>query len=181
MKVRWYVAIALLLLSSSIAYSQQPKNAAYDCVMEWSGGGKYNSVTRLWEGSGFNQNSQQPKFTLKVEYLGRDATKPTTSTPFQFDDYYNVTITPSGASIPTECAKDGSNNVYVIRNVEDGYIAFDCSAWSNVGILRRYQYMFNLKSNRFLRSNPGRYLGGNDNRDGSDPPYIAGGTCTKIQ
>jgi hypothetical protein len=83
--------------------------------------------------------------------------------------------------MPTECAKDGSNNVYVIRNVDDGSIAFDCTAWSNVGILRRYQYMFNLKSNRFLRSNPGRYLGGNDNRDGSDPPYIAGGTCTKIQ
>jgi hypothetical protein len=144
-----------------------------DCVMELSGGGKYNSVTKLWEGSGFNPNSQQPKFTLKVVYLGMDATKPATTTPFQFDDYYNVTITPSGASMPTECAKDGSNNVYVIRNIEDGSIAFDCTAWSNVGILRRYQYMF-------LRGYPGRYIGGNDNRDASDPPYIAGGTCTKI-
>jgi hypothetical protein len=179
--MRWYTALVPLLLLSPTAYSQQSKNAAYDCVMEWAGGGKYNSATKLWEGSGFTTNSMEPKFTLRVSYLGRDATKPTTTTPFQFDDYYNVTITPSGWGTPIECAKDGSNNVYVIRNVNDGSIAFDCTSYSNVGILRHYQYRFNLKSNRFLRSYPGRYLGDNDNRAEIDPPYIAGGTCTKIE
>jgi hypothetical protein len=116
-----------------------------------------------------------------VEYFGRDAAKPTTATPFQFDDYYNVTITPSGSSIPTERAKDGSNNVYAIRSVNDESIAFDCTARSNVRIFRPYQYRSNLKSNRFLRSYPGGYLGGNDNGDEIDPPYISGGTCTKIE
>ncbi len=179
--MRWYTAIVPLLLLSSTTHPQQSKNGTYDCVIEWSGGGKYNSATKLWEGSGFNPNSMEPKFTLRVTYLGRDATKPTTTTPFQFDDYYNITITPSGWPTPIECAKDGSNNVYVIRNVDDGSIAFDCTSWSNVGIFRLYQYRFNLRSNRFLRSYPGRYLAGNDDRDVIDPPYISGGTCTRVE
>jgi hypothetical protein len=112
------------LLLSSTAYPQQANNGAYDCVMEWSGGGKYNSTTKLWEGSGFDPKSMEPKFTLRVTYLGMDATKPTSTTPFQFDDYYNIAITPSGSITPTECAKDGSNTVYVIRNVNDGFYRF---------------------------------------------------------
>jgi hypothetical protein len=60
--MRWYTALVPLLLLSPTAYSQQSKNAAYDCVMEWVGGGKYNSATKLWEGSGFTTNSMEPKF-----------------------------------------------------------------------------------------------------------------------
>jgi hypothetical protein len=179
--MKWYTAIVPFLLLSSTAYSQQPKNASYDCVMEWAGGGKYNSVTKLWEGTGFDANSMEPQFTLRVTYLGRDATKSAMPAPFQIDDYYNITITTARWGMPIECSKDGSNNVYVIRNVSDGSIAFECTSWSNVGILRPYQYHFNLRSNRFLRIYAGRYLPGNDNREGSDPPYIAGGTCTKVE
>jgi hypothetical protein len=39
--------------------------------------------------------------------------------------YYNVMITPSGWGTPIEFAKDESNTVYVIRNINDGSIAFD--------------------------------------------------------
>ena len=88
---RFLPAVSLLLLSST-AYPQQSKNGAYDCVMEWSGGGKYNSTTKLWEGSCFDPKSMEPKFTLRVTYRGSDATKPTTTTPFQFDDYYYITL-----------------------------------------------------------------------------------------
>jgi hypothetical protein len=93
--MKWYTAIVPFLLLSFTAYCQQPNNASYDCVMEWAGGGKYNSATKLWEGTSFDANSMEPQFTLRVTYVGKDATKSATTAPFQIDDYYNITITPA--------------------------------------------------------------------------------------
>jgi hypothetical protein len=97
---RSYLLLVTLLLFSSTAYSQQSKNASYSCIVEWMGGGWYNSSTKRWEGNAFKPNSlgEYAKFVLTIQYI---ETRPvlTFKKTEQLDDY-RMFITPSGSPFP---------------------------------------------------------------------------------
>jgi hypothetical protein len=87
----------------------------------------------------------------------------------QANDYnVSITITPWGSNAPADCrGSEGSKTVTAAFGV------LICST-SPVQV-----YVFNPFTNRFFHIYTAGYIGGLDNND--DTPYIAGGTCTKIE
>jgi hypothetical protein len=81
---------------------------------------------------------------------------------------YNVTIKASGKDTSLPCT---SNDPYDTVTVADQYRNFSCTTVA-------YDYVFNLRTNRFLAMYVHGYVGGKDSN--VDTPAIEGGTCTKI-
>jgi len=158
--------VPLALLSSS-AYSQQSKNASYSCVVEWMGGGWYNSSTQRWEGNSFKPASlgQYSQFLLRLQFI---ETRPvlTFKTTEQLDDY-KVVIAPSGSPFPRDCDGNSDSGAATMRL---GTIR--CSAAAG-------DYIFDQNTTRFLQVSATGYFTGQDNNDAI--PFVAGGTCTKIE
>lgn len=109
------------------------------------------------------------KFVLRLKYLDTqvatgkwDAGKAQSS--------FEVTIKPSGKNLDRPCngLAVGDKRTVSIYNDSDG---FTCH-----GSLQ--QYLFNLKTNRFMALYAVGYVDGADNND--DTPSVAGGVCTKI-
>ena len=165
--MRRYIAVVPLLLLSSTAYSQQSKSASYSCAAEWMGGGWYNSSTKRWEGNGFKPTSlgDYSKFVLTMQFV---ETRPvlTFKKTENLDDY-RVSITPSGSPFPRDC--DGNNDSGTVT-MRLGSIR--CSAAAG-------DYIFDQKTNRFLQVSATGYFTGQDSNDVI--PFVAGGTCTKIE
>jgi len=145
---------ATLLVSTTVAYSQQSKSTSYHCVAEFAGDGWYNFATKQTERRSFGTKDDNSQFILRKTFIN------------QANDY-NVSITPWGSNGPVDCrGSDGSKTVTVAFGV------LMCST-SPVQM-----YVFNPFTNRFFHIYTAGYISGLDNND--DTPYMAGGTCTKI-
>ena len=136
---RSHIMLASLLLFSSAAHSQQSKNASYACVVEWMGGGWYNSSTKRWEGNAFKPVSlgEYSKFVLRMQFI---ETRPvlTFKKTENFDDYKVLII--SGSPFPRDCDGNGDSGVATMRL---GTIR--CSAAAG-------DYIFDQNTTRFLQS-----------------------------
>ena len=158
----YLLSVPLLLLSS--AAHPQSKNVSYSCVVEWVGGGWYNSATKRWESHSFKPDSLvYSKFSLRMKFV---ATRPVqTFNRTEYLDDYNVSITPSDSPLPRDCEGNNDTGIVTVR-----LNAMRCSA----SVL---DYMFDLNTNRFLQIHAAGYFNGNNDND--NIPYMAGGTCTK--
>lgn len=163
---RSYLLLPPLLLLSSAAYSQQPKNASYSCAVEWMAGGWYNSSIKRWEGNSFKPDSlgEYAKFVIQMQFVG---TRPVlTFKKTEYLDDYNVFITPSGSPFPRDCQGNNDSGIVTMR-----LGSMRCSA-------AVYDYIFDQNTNRFLQVSTIGYYTGRDSND--DIPFVAGGTCTKM-
>jgi len=159
------VTVAItLLLATTAGYSQQPKTTSYNCVDESAGGLAYDYVTKRWRGTSFRVDGRS-KFVLRVTYIGRHKDEALNNTDV---DEYNVAISGPGRDTAKQCWNNESNYRVKMFPTED---SFKCT----VGLT---DYVFGMKTSRFLRIYTRGYVDGNDNVD--DAPSIAGGTCTKI-
>src|SRR5258708_6541574 len=162
---RSHLLLVPLVLLSSPAYPQQSKNGSYSCVVEWVGGGWYNSSTKRWEGNAFKPTSlgEYSQFVIRMQFV---VTRPvlTFKKPEYLDDY-NVFITPSGSQFPRDC--QGNNDSGIVTMLLD---TIRCSA-------AVYDYIFDQNTNRFLQVSAIGYFTGRDSND--DIPFVAGGTCPK--
>jgi hypothetical protein len=136
--------------------------------VEWVGGGLYNSSAKRWEGDALKPDSLiYSKFTLTTKFV---QTRPvlTFDRTENLDDY-NVFISPlgSGLPLPRDCEGNNESGIVTMR-----LRAFRCSA----SVL---DFIFDLNANRFLQIHAIGYFNGKNDND--SPPYIAGGTCTKIR
>jgi hypothetical protein len=156
--MRGYIAVATLLFLSSTAYSQS-KGGSYNCVAEWSAGGWYNSASKKWEGSVLNLPALNLQFILKMTFV-----EMRTDQNFA---RFNISITKSGSNIPVYCR--AANNP---KEVSVSFDRFQCTILSN-------EFVFDLNTNRFLHTSTFGYVDGKENNNNT--PYIAGGTCTRIE
>jgi hypothetical protein len=163
---RHAITLVPFLLLSSTAHSQQQSNTAtYYCGAEWAGGGRFNSATGRWEGIGFNPNSLDYKFILKVRRV-RNALDALGQLLGPEYASYNITITPSGVNPTVDCLAGAYPSQVVIARL--GRIKCDTEL---------YEYAFSLDFNRFLQVYTGAYLNSNGSKD--DTPSISGGTCAQ--
>lgn len=148
---------ALTLLVCSRTYAQD-NGIVYFCVGGWSGGGKYVSRQKHWDGAKLDHNSV--KFMLK---LTKVLAPKTNSTEF---DKYNVGLGDIGADLAIPCRDINGYDLYAIDNV--------------ITCTQSYmEYRFNLNNMRFLRVNGQGFLDGKDIE--ANTPSISGGICTKIE
>ena len=153
-RIRRLIVVSLLA-STTPAYSQQSKSTSYSCVEEFAGGGQYNFATKRWEGSSFRTKDDNSKFILRMTFIDRA-------------NDYNISITPWGSNGPADCrGSDGSKIVTAAFGV------LICST-SPVQV-----YVVNPFTNRFFHIYTAGYITDLDNN--GDTPYMAGGTCTKIE
>jgi hypothetical protein len=157
--MRGYFAVVPLLLLSSTAYSQS-KGGSYNCVAEWPAGGWYNSASKKWEGSVLNPPALNLQFILKMTFV-----EMRTDQSFA---RFNISITKSGSKIPVYCRAANSP-----KEVSVSFDRFRCST------LFFNDFVFDLNTNRFLHTSAFGYVDGKENNDNT--PYIAGGTCAKIE
>jgi hypothetical protein len=160
-------ALIPLLLLLSPAYSQS-RSTSYNCVPEFSGGVRYNSAAKRWEGSVFDPNSAASKFILKLTYLGRH--KEISALLLDIDEY-TVTISQPVDKIPEFCL--GYDNSLRIETLGEEHNTIKCVTPSN-----GYDYIISINSHRFLRAYIYGYTDGVDNDENT--PSITGGTCTEI-
>ena len=158
------IAMALLLGSCPFVAlaADEGKDAAYYCGDEFSGGVFYNATSKRWESTKFRVSD---KFVLRLKFLKSRIDDRLGIEEKVID--YNVTLTTAGTDYSAPC-----------KNYPETIITV--GEWSS--LLRCHvnlsEFVFSLKTNRYLRAYLQGYVGGEDNDDNT--PHIAGGTCTKI-
>lgn len=136
--------------------------ATYFCTEDAAGGIAYDQSQGAWRGSAFNA---EKKFILHLLFIGRRLQEE------RYKDRvarYTVTLTDAGTTNRRLCKTSSSTSDDVA--IIDG--KFECVSSG------AQQYRFNLRHNRFLAARLEGYIYGLD--AGSETPYIAAGTCTKI-
>jgi hypothetical protein len=151
----------LCLIVASPAFAQS-KDVAYYCVSDAAGGLWYNEKTKKWEGASFRA---EQKFVLKMNFVRAGVRKEMIEE--QVTDY-NIMVTASGKDTSLPCTRNYPNETVTVA---DQYRSFSCTTVA-------HDYVFNLRTNRFLSIYPHGYVGGKDSN--VDTPAIEGGTCTKI-
>ena len=159
------VVAALALVPPTSAGAQLPfgKDASYSCVVEASGGIRFNETTKKWEGTQFRTDR---KFVLRLKFLKTRVEKDFLGKDETVHDY-RVTIALSGGGGAHECFNWASGDRDIVTIKRDGLLVCDY----------RTLYKFNLKTNRFIGAYLLGYISGEDDKD---TPAISGGTCTKI-
>jgi hypothetical protein len=157
---RWVCAALALSVSAA---SAQKRDSSYYCVAEATGGLKYNTGTKRWYGTDFLADE---KFVLKLKYLSERFDSVLTTTAVD----YAVTITPSGRDFAMECAGGFGDRKEPVTVY--GGVNLRCA------FLGAIEYLFNLKTNRYLSVYLYGYTDGRDNNDNN--PGINAGVCTKI-
>ena len=138
----------------------QTKDVAYYCVGDAAGGLWYNEKTKKWEGVSFRA---EQKFVLKMNFVRAGVRKEIIEE--QVTDY-NILVTASGKDTSLPCTGN-----YETVTVVNQYRSFSCTTVA-------YDYVLNLRTNRFLSIYRYGYVGGKDSN--ADTPAVEGGTCTKI-
>jgi hypothetical protein len=164
--VRAFIGVLVLILTSSGSAVAQSRDAAYYCVAEASGGLKYNETTRKWEGASLRPEA---KFVLRMNFLRARVQKeeyPSVVAEEKVNDY-TVTVTTSGQNIGVDCISQYPSKT--VTMYESG--TFRCYT-------AEIEYVFNVRTNRFLAIHRVGYVNGEDKDDST--PSIQGGTCTKI-
>ena len=161
------VAALLVPPTSAGAQFQLGKDASYFCVTEFAGGLSYDEATKKWKGTVFNAND---KFVLRLKFLQTRIEKKPYGNENETVYYYNATITASGQNSVTACENDDNADPKT-HGIKERFPFLFC--WASF-----QQYKFHFKDNRFLRSYLVGYFSGGDNNENT--PYVAGGTCTKI-
>jgi hypothetical protein len=159
--VRPIMGLLCLILAGGPAFSQS-KDVAYYCVGDAAGGLWYNEKTKKWEGASFRA---EQKFVLKMNFAGARIQKGMIEE--QVSDY-KVMVTASGQDTGLPCTRNYPNETVTVA---DQYRSFSCTTGA-------HDYMFNLRTNRFLSIYVHGYVGGKDSN--ADTPHVEGGTCTKI-
>jgi hypothetical protein len=148
---RAILGIAFVSSLSTGAVGFEPKDASYFCTAEISAGLAYNKLSKKWNSATFQADE---KFVLRMKYL-------------QSSDF-KVTITPAGSNDALPCVKLGSGAVQV-----NDYDLFRCTTLIS-------EYLFSLRTNRFLVFYGGEYVPELPENNSPDTPAVTGGTCTKI-
>jgi len=164
--VRAFIGVLVLILTSSGSALAQSKDAAYYCVADAAGGLKYNESMKKWEGASFRPEA---KFALRMNFLRARVQKEEYSSLVaeeQVSDY-TVTVTTSGSNTGVDCISQYPSKTVTV------YESGNFRCYTAVT-----EYIFNVRTNRFLAISRVGYVGGEDNNDNT--PSIQGGTCTKI-
>ena len=154
-----------LVLAYGLSATAQPLNdGVYLCTKEFSGGLAYDAKTKKWHSTTFKPDG---KFVLRLKYTGQIIEKTFGSEKIAYYQY-DIMLTPAGTSEEYSCIDPGGRKTVSIRD----RLYFRCGSLSGY-------YAFDLQNNRFLQAYLEGYVGGRDNND--DTPFVAGGTCSKIQ
>jgi hypothetical protein len=159
--------VAGFIFMSNGPVSSASLDGAFYCVAEAVGGLYFDATTKSWRGVPF---AASQKFVLRMKYLGTK-TDEILKTNY---DRFRATITDEGKSDgqicfdndqpPPERYKSPEVSVYFNAN-------FRCTSLTR-------DYVFNLKTNRFLSVYAYGYVDGIENNDNT--PSVVGGRCTKI-
>jgi len=160
------IALAVVLLSTS-AYGQSNRGT-YFCVTEWTAGGEYKSQIKRWNSVLFNPGS---KFILNIRQVKVRSKPAEIAKPDEFD-LYRINITEAGSDYSYPCPGKAPGKAFDFNLAEINKI-ITCSVLLS-------EYRFNIDNHRFLQFHGGEFLEGRDSND-SETPFIAGGTCTKIE
>lgn len=152
-------AIVALLLASA-AYAQPTKDTAYLCVEEIAGGIAYDRLSNKWKGTSFATTG---KFTLRLTFE-QTRTKKTISGKDEAVDDYLISITPTNTRETATCFLEATSQP-PFRGPE-----FRCHTFQT-------DYVFNLKSSRFLLAYLRGYVSGQDDQS---TPHVSAGTCTRV-
>ena len=146
-----------LTIQQALASDTGLWGGSYYCVEEEAGGLAYDTGRKHWIGTSFNSTD---RFVLTMSYLHPAAPDPT------LGEVYKATLTPAGTSTPNECIGYSypKDTLVMLGLLNCGAIAGD--------------FTFNFDSHRYLKTYSHGYVSGTDNND--DTPFVAGGTCTKI-
>jgi hypothetical protein len=140
---------------STAAVGFEPKDASYFCTGEISAGFAYDKTSKNWKGTTFKA---EWKFVLRMKHV---------QSPGDFD----VSITPAGSSDAMPCV----SSLSLARAVQvNEYDLFRCTVLVE-------DYLFSLRTNRFLKFYAGEYVGEMPTVHTPDTPSVEGGTCTKIE
>ncbi len=161
------LAVLIFISVSDEVVAQNRKDLAYFCVSEFAGGLSYNATTGKWESSRFRVDA---KFVLRFKFLKSRMGKDFLGEDEPVHDY-NITLTASGSNYAALCEDFFRPNDREIITTNDNEF-FRCTASLT-------EYIFNLKSNRFLAAYLLGYVSGEDNN--KNTPSVSGGTCTKIE
>jgi hypothetical protein len=162
--VRAWVFVVALLLVSSIATAEQRRDGSYFCNEEIVAGLSYNANLNKWQSTSFPPKA---KFILRLKFVqSRTENLGGVGGMSVSFDHYEVSITRAGADSAFACDRGHKKP----PSLHDGFLVCDG--------MDLHSYRFNFKTNRFLRMYPEGFVSGKDSND--DTPYVAGGTCTKI-
>lgn len=154
------ILIAAVLYSTTVE-AQPTRDAEYFCVEEISGGIAYDASDKKWAGTRLGTDG---KFSLSIQHERTTTKKNLSGTGEEVEDYL-VSITPTHTLQAATCFKNNRSNP-IFKTDE-----FRCQTF-------QADYIFNLKSNRFLLAYLVGYVSGNDDKK---TPHIAAGTCTKTK
>jgi hypothetical protein len=158
------LSIALTLLFGIWDCAIAQNEESYFCETEAVGGLSYDATDKKWKGTSFNDRN---KFALRVQII-----EPSNTKERKAYDNFRVTITPYGESKGSDCTNLnawGKIRFFLNDNLAS-YI------WCDIGGI--VDFAFNSQTNRFLKIYPVGFLDGKESNDNT--PYIAGGTCTKL-
>jgi hypothetical protein len=164
--VRALISVLMLILTSSSSAFSQSKDASYYCVADAAGGLKYNETIKKWEGGSFSPGA---KFVLRMNFLHPRVQKEEHAgvvTEEQVSDY-TVTVTTSGSNTSVDCVSQYPSKTVTVYESKN----FRCYTAET-------EYIFNVRTNRFLAIYRVGYVAGEDNNQNT--PSIQGGTCTKM-
>lgn len=161
-----------LLYAPDALFAQTPSllgQTPYLCATEFAGGLGFDPVRKRWRGSALVTSEKDNKFFIGVKLLrNRSEPLPYIGGEVRFVDYL-VTITAWGANNAIGCYGPEANENRTV-SLKEGDMEIKCRS-------ELTEYVFNLKTNRFLAAYFGGYTDGNDNQDNT--PGMSGGTCTK--
>jgi hypothetical protein len=158
-----FVATSVICLALPAAtQAQEPRDTAYRCTEEFSGGLAFDAANDRWRGNTFRVAE---KFSLQMTFMGSSVRKTTAGENRRVSEF-DVYIADATGRNPQPCFGGEGRPV----GVEFGQLA--CKR----GL---YDYKFNLTTNRFLYSYTVGYLDGRNNNENT--PHITGGTCTRAK
>jgi len=161
--MKFYI-VALTVLTAMPVHAIEPKNAAYYCTNDATGGVKYNTQLQKWTSGSF---SPDKPFVIRLEFLNSRRQKQFDWTELSTVNSFTVSVTEAGSNKPRPCKnlKDYKGPVEVW---DDGWLRCDVAL---------SELRFNPENNRYLSAYLVGYVGGDN---GGDTPAISIGTCTKI-
>jgi hypothetical protein len=157
------IATGLACLALPIAtQAQEPRDTAYRCTEEFSGGLAFDAANDRWRGNAFRVFE---KFTLQMRFMGTTVRKSTVGDGRRVSEF-DVYLADATGRDPQPCFGGDGRPVAV----ENGQVS--CKK----GL---YDYKFNLTTNRFLYSYMIGYIDGRN--DNENTPHITGGTCARAK
>lgn len=162
--MKLHFAVLAAVMAVAPAQAIEPKNAAYYCTNEATGGVKYSPQLQKWTSGSFLPDKP---FVIRLEFLNSRRQKQFDWTELSTVNSFSVTVTEAGSKDAHAC-KDASNYKAPVEVWDDGWLR------CNVALS---ELRFNPENNRYMSAYLVGYVGGDN---GGDTPAISIGTCTKV-